>query len=423
MHSRGAVITGIGLLGPTGVGHVPFWKALKFGASSIRPIRRFDTTDYSCRVGGEVDDTAVISLVEPRQLRTFPRATQLAVAATTLALDDSHLDVGRLNPTRASVVLGTAMGGWSDAELQIATLLERGARRVNPFIVSGSGSHGPGVEIAALIGAQGPQLTFSAGCPSSLQAVAHGAAMIQAGMIDVCLTGGTEAPLSPLSFAGLCRSRELAIANEPPERASRPFDVRRTGMVLSEGSCILVLEAREHAERRGARIYATVSGGDGSCDAKGLHGLQADGTSGAEAIRRLLGRTGLLAEQIDYICSHANSSLGFDRKEVAVLSRALGNSFKRIPISSIKGVMGHAFGASGAFQTAATCLAICNGQIPPTANLEQVDDACQARHVAANCLDRPVHAALVTSYGYGGVNSYLLVRALKEEPRAFRRGG
>jgi 3-oxoacyl-[acyl-carrier-protein] synthase II len=411
MSSRAAVITGIGLVGPTGIGHEPFWDALQSGRSAVRAITRFDASEYPCRVAGEVDDAHLELLVEPRKLRTVPRATQLALAATTLAIDDARLDRRLLEPSATSVVIGTAMGGWSDAEAQAATFLERGARRVNPFIVSGSGNHGPGVEMAAAVRAQGPQLTFSAGCPSSLQAVAHSAAMIEAGLIDVCLSGGTEAPLSPLGFAALCRTRELATGSDAAIHASRPFDVRRTGMVLSEGSCVLVLEALEHAQRRGARIYASVSGGDGSCDAEGLHGLDSEGASGAAAIQRLLDRSKTTPRDLDYVCSHANSSAAFDRKDVAVLRKAFGDAFWEIPISSPKGVTGHAFGASGAFQVAATCLAIRNSRIPPTANLEQIDEACRARHVMGSCLDRAVNRALVTSYGYGGINSYLVLQA------------
>jgi 3-oxoacyl-[acyl-carrier-protein] synthase II len=409
MKSRDAVVTGIGLVGPTGSGHVRFWEMILQGQSAIRPIQRFDASSFGCRVAGEVPEAVLLELVESRKQRMAPRVSQLALAATHLALDDAGLDPDRIDSTALSVVIGTALAGWSDGEIQTAILLERGARRVNPFVTSGSGSHGPGAEIAAASRARGPQFTFAAGCPASLQAISHAAALVEMGSIDVCLSGGTEAPLSPLAFAALCRTNELSALNEPSSSASRPFDASHAGMVLSEGSCLLVIEAREHAERRGASIYATITGGGGSCDAEGLHGLDTTGATGAAALARLLKRANLAPQEVDYICAHANSSPAFDRKEIAVLRRALGQALDSVPLSSIKGVMGHPFGASGAFQVAAACLAIRDGCIPPTANLQEPANDCAARHVLGRSLNQRVCRALVTSYGYGGVNAYLLL--------------
>jgi 3-oxoacyl-(acyl-carrier-protein) synthase len=302
------------------------------------------------------------------------------------------------------------MGGWIEAEQQTAILLERGARRVNPFITAGAPNHGPGVELAAALGAQGPQCTFSTGCPAGLQAIAHGAALIESGVADCCLAGGTEAPLSPVAFAALTRTSELSTSDEP-ERACRPFDILHGGMVLSEGSAFVLLESLDRAHARGATIYATVLGGAFSCDAQGLYAAEASGAAAAGGIRRLLTATTIRPDEIDYICAHANASPVFDRKEITVLSAALGECLPAIPVSSIKGVLGHPFGASGAFQTAAAALAIRDGVVPPTANLETPAPECRARHVIHTPLDRPLRRVLLTSYGYGGVNGCLLIGA------------
>jgi 3-oxoacyl-(acyl-carrier-protein) synthase len=392
------------------LGPAPLWDAVRAGRPAIAGLRRFDAGLTTCRVAGEVDEALLLERVEARKRRTTTRASQLAMIAAEAALEDARLPRGAVAPEALAVLVGTALGGCSDAEQQSAILLERGARRVNPFIAASSPNHGPGVEVAALAGAQGPQYTFSSGCPSSLQAIAHGAALIDSGLADACLVGGTEAPLSPTVFAALSRTNEI-VASDDPATACRPFDRAHAGMVLSEASAFLLLERLDRAQARGATIYATVLGGAFSCDAQGMYGADASGAAGAHAIRRLLATTATGPDAIDYICAHANSSPLFDRKEITVLSAALGECLPSIPISSIKGVIGHPFGASGALQTVVAVLAIREGVIPPTANLTAPAPECPARHVMAAPLPRPLHRVLVTSYGYGGVNGYLLLGA------------
>lgn len=396
------------MVGPTGVGHAPFWDALCTGRTAARPISRFDPSISPCRVAGEVADEWFVDRVDARKRRTTARATQLALAASDLALADARLPFAAIQRDTFGVVVGTAMGGWVDGEQQTAILLERGGRRVNPFLVAGAPGHGPGVEVAAAVGAQGPQVTFANGCPSSTQAIAHGAMLIETGVVDSCLVGGTEAPLSPLTFAALSRTNELSTESDPP-RASRPFDETHAGMVLSEGATFLLLEHVDGARARGATLYATILGSAFSCDAAGLYAADHTGQAGAAAIRRLLTISDTGPDELDYICAHANAAPLFDRKDIAVLSAALGEFLPAIPISSIKGVLGHPFGASGAFQAAAASLAITRSVIPPTANLQSPAAACRAHHVVGPPLDRPLRRVLLTSYGYGGINGYLLL--------------
>lgn len=413
LSSRRVLITGLGAVSPAGAGADSLWKALLYGPSPIRRITRFDPTSYACQIAGEVPDRTYEDLLDPRKLRTTTHVTQLALAATELALRDARLSETTYPSELTGVMLGTALGGWREAEQQHSILLERGVRRVNPFIANGTPNHSTGVEVASAIGAGGAQMTFSTGCPASLQALAHGASLVAIGELDVCLAGGAESPLIPMVIAGMGRTQELSSRNDDPKHASCPFDRAHNGLVLSEGSCIFVLEAAERALARGVQPYAEVRGGASSCDASGLYGFDPTGEPGARAIYRALQRSSLEVGDIDYVCAHANSSPAFDRKETLVINKAFGEWAARLPVSSIKAVIGHPFGASGAFQTAAAALAIRHQLIPPTHNLEVPDPACNLDYVPRTPRPARVRNALVTSYGYGGVNAYLVLA----EPR------
>jgi 3-oxoacyl-[acyl-carrier-protein] synthase II len=405
------VISGIGLIGPTGCGHASFWRSLLDGRSGIRRITRFDPASYPCQIGGEVQDRSYEELIEPRKLRTTTHATQLALGAAELALRDARINLRLYEPHRVGVVLGSALGGWREAEQQHSILLERGARRVNPFIANATPNYAPAVEVASAAGATGAQVTFSSGCPASLQAISYAASLIAGNELDVCLAGGTESPLIPMVIAGMGRTQELATLNDDPERASCPFDRSHAGLVLSEGSCILILEKPARVERRGAQSYAEILAGASSCDAAGLYGFDPFGEAGARAIFSALDRSGLSAIDIDYVCAHANSSPAFDYKETVVLKKAFGECAARLAVSSIKGVLGHPFGASGSFQVAAAALALQEQTIPPTHNLQVPDPQCDLDCVPQKPRSAPLRTALVTSYGYGGVNTYLVLRS------------
>ncbi|HVN87395.1 MAG TPA: beta-ketoacyl-[acyl-carrier-protein] synthase family protein [Candidatus Binatia bacterium] len=410
--SRRVVITGLGVVSPLGTGIDCFWMGLLAARSAVQRITRFDATSYPCQLGGEVRDRSYEDLLEPRKLRTTTHVTQLAMAAAELALRDARMPARSYEPDQIGVCIGTALGGWREAAQQHIILLERGARRVNPFVSNGTPNHAPGIEVANLIEARGAQLTFSSGCPASLQAIGHGAQLVANGDLDVCLAGGAESPLTPTVIAGMSRTLELSTLNDDPAHASRPFDRDHAGMVLSEGGCFLVLEAAERAHARGAATYAEIVGSASSCDAAGMYGFDESGDTGARAIHRALNRSGLSATDIDYVCAHANSSPAFDRKETLVIKRAFGECAARLPVSSIKGVLGHPFGASGAFQVAAAAMALREQLIPPTCNFETPDPECDLDYVPGEARAAHLRHALVTSYGYGGVNSYVILRGL-----------
>lgn len=408
---RRVVVSGIGVIGPNGLGLEAFWTALLEGRSGVRRIRRFDTSSYPCQVGGEVDDDWYADLLPPHLARNGTHAAQMAVAATELALRAARLSPQSAGmQDRLGVVLGTALGGLREGQEQHAVLLERGARRVNPFVTNSVPNHAAAAEVATYAGAYGPQMTFSTGCAASSQAIAHAAHLVATGELEACLTGGSESPLSPLVIAGMGRTLELAKDSDDPARASRPFDRAHNGMVLSEGSSILVLETPESAQQRGATVYAEILGGRSACDAAGLYQLDASGDVAARCLQQLLAQHQLEAGDVHWISSHANSSPGFDRKETRVIKRAFGEFAARIPVSSIKAILGHPFGAAGAFQTAAACLALREQLIPPTHHLDDPDDDCDLDYVPNVPRPAPLQHVVVSSYGYGGVNSYLLLR-------------
>jgi len=407
--SRRVAITGIGLIGPTGMGLPPFWQALIERRAAVRRLTRFDPTSYPCQVAGEIPDCNYQDLFEPRKKRSTSHTTQLGLAATELALRDARVSPLVWSPERVGICVGTALAGWREGEQQHAVLLERGARRVNPFLANGSPPHGTGVEIASAINAQGANTTFSSGCPASLQAIGHAATLVASGRLDVCVAGGAESPLSPLVFAGMSRTLELAPSNGTPELASRPFDRAHSGIVLSEGACLMTLEPLDSARERGANVYAEILSEASSCDGAGLYSIDATGNAGGRALRAALDMAGIGVDQVDYICAHANSSPAFDRKEALVLKAGLGEHAAMVPISSIKGTIGHPLGASGAFQVAATALTIQSSLLPPTTNLEDPDPECSLRHVRGAPLRHDVRVAVVTSYGYGGVNDFLVL--------------
>lgn len=405
---RKVAVTGVGLISPAGIGLDPFWDALREQKSALRRVSRFDPTTFSSSVAGEIDDELYRDLVPPRKNRNTTRATRLALAAARLAGDDAELPDNYYESHRKSVILGTALGGWHEGGQQTQILNELGQRRINPFVANGAPNHNPGVEVAVATRSSGPHSTISNGCPAGLSAIAQGADLIASGRVDTCIVGGVEAPITPLVYAGMGRTFQLA-TDADPATASRPFDRKHNGMVIAEGACLLVLEDAERAAARGARIHGEIKGSGSSCDAVGLNDVDESGEVAGLALRTALQDAGLQPPDVDFVCSHANSSEAFDRKEARVIASALGEIAAAIPVSSIKGVIGHPFGAAGPLQAATALLAMRHGSIPATANLDAPDPACPLRHVVGESLVHTVRHAVVTSYGFGGVNGFLVL--------------
>jgi len=406
---RRVVITGIGVVGPTGIGKEAFWSGLMEGRSGVGPVTRFDASAYPSRIAAEVLDESYVDLLEPKRARRMPHVTRLAVGAARLALNDAGFERPRYDPTRTGVVLGTSLGSSSDIEKQQAILLERGMNRVNPFLAVAGYYHSSACEVAAEAHAEGVNLTQSVGCASGVCAVAVGGDLIRSNSLDVCIVGGAESPVIPLVFAGMSRAHDLATNNDAPAEASRPFDKDHDGLVIGEGSAILIIEELRHAVLRNARIYAEVLGYAIGSEAVDAFSLESNGHATRVTLIAALERSSVASGEVEYVSAHGSSCPNYDRKEARVLKEGLGAIAHQIPISSIKSMLGHSFGAAGAFQIAATALAMTEGWLPPTINLVEPDPACDLNHVPNVRRRLQPRRCLVSNFGYGGVNAFLLL--------------
>jgi 3-oxoacyl-[acyl-carrier-protein] synthase II len=404
------VVTGMGVIAPTGAGKQKYWDALVEGRSFIGQVTRFDAATYPSRIAGEVSDEVYSPLVDLKRLRRMPLISRFAVAATRLALADARLDARWAEPYRVGVVLGTSLGAYKEGSEQTVILHERGISRVNPFLALSSYNHSTAGEVAIESGAQGPNLTATVGCPSSLCAVGLAADLIRQGRLDVCITGGSEAPIFPVVFAAMCQAHELSTLNECPSYASRPFDKSHSGIVVSEGSCILILESEEHACGRGARRYAHIEGYAVGSEAHEMYGIEPTGDSAVRTLKLALRDAGCAPEEIGYVSAHGNSCPRWDRKETFILKKAFGDLAYQIPASSIKGAIGHNFGAAGAFQIASIALAFQANLLPPTANLEEPDPECDLDYIHGDARQKRVDVCLISNFGYGGVNAFMVLR-------------
>jgi 3-oxoacyl-[acyl-carrier-protein] synthase II len=407
---RRVVITGLGIISPLGTGKEPFWQSLVEGRSGIRRLTRFDPTGYDCQIGGEIPDASYKDLIEPKRLRRMTNAAQLAVSGAQMALADAGLSSAWPNPHSAGVIVGTSVGNLKDGLEQQSILLERGASRINPFLSLSLHVNSISAEVAIAARTQGLAFTVAGGCASSLCAISTAADMIRSGTLDVCLTGGTESPLFPLTFASLCRTQELATLNESPQQASRPFDQAHNGLVVSEGSCILVLEERIRAEKRGAPIYGEILGYALGCEAYEAFGLEPSGESAVYTLQEALARAHMTATEIEWVNAHGSSCPNWDRKETHILKKALGEAAYSIPISATKSVMGHTFGAAASFQVASAVLAMQYGMLPPTINLDTPDPECDLDYVPHHARPLTPQTCLINAFAYGGLNSFLLLR-------------
>ncbi|MBI3304178.1 MAG: beta-ketoacyl-[acyl-carrier-protein] synthase family protein [Deltaproteobacteria bacterium] len=407
---RRVVITGLGLISPLGIGKESFWQSLVEGRSGVRRLTRFDPEGYACQVAGEIPDESYRDLIESKRRRRMTHVAQLAVAGAQMALTDAGLSPCWLNPYTAGVIVGTSVGSLKDGVEQQSILLERGASRINPFLTVSLHINAISAEVALTARTQGLAFTVAGGCASSLCAISVAADMIRSGTLDVCLTGGAESPLFPLTFASLCRTQELTTLNEAPEQASRPFDRAHNGLVVSEGSCILVLEERARAERRGAPIYGEILGYALGCEAYEAFGLEPSGESAAHTLQEALTRACIAPTEIEWVNAHGSSCPSWDRKETRILKKALGEAAYSIPISATKSVMGHTFGAAAAFQVASAVLAMQSGLLPPTINLDMPDPECDLDYVPRQARALAPRLCLINSFAYGGINSFLLLR-------------
>ena len=432
---RRVVVTGLGAVTPLGLSAEETWAGLVAGRSGVGPITRFDPAGCPVQFAAEVkgfDPTApvlspekavrprgpesegVSAPVSPKDAKKLGRFTHLGLAAGLQAYADSQLDAarGQVRPERLGVNMGVGLGGLPEIEGMHDVWLKSGYRRISPFFIIQVAPNILSGQLAILLDLRGPNMSNTAACATSGHSIGESLRVIQRGEADVMIAGGSEAAITPLSVGAFAQMRALSTRNEAPEQASRPYDKDRDGFVMGEGAVAFVLEEREHALRRGARIYAEVVGYAATGDAYHLSSLAAEAEGSGRAMKLALADGGTPAEQMDYVSAHATSTPGGDAEEGAAISAVFRDARDRLHVSAVKSMTGHLLGGAGALGCLAAVLAIRDGVIPPTINLENIDPACEALGLNLTpkvAVRKRVDLALANAFGFGGTNSSLVV--------------
>ncbi|MEV4659279.1 beta-ketoacyl-[acyl-carrier-protein] synthase family protein [Micromonospora sp. NPDC049301] len=415
--SRRVVITGIGVRAPGGRGTKEFWGLLSSGRTATRTISFFDASPFRSRVAAQCDFDPVMEGLSPRQIRRMDRATQFAVVCAREAVEDSGLDLAVTEPHRIGVSLGSAVAAATSLEREYLVLSDSGRRwlvdqdYLSPHMFDYLIPSVMPAEVAWTVGAEGPVTMVSDGCTSGLDAVSYASDLIREGTLDVALTGAADTPITPIVVACFDAIKATTPRNDEPEQASRPFDGTRNGFVLAEGAAMFVVEEYEHARRRGAHVYAEITGYATRCNAYHMTGLKRDGREMAEAIRAALDDSRLDPTAVDYVNAHGSGTQQNDRHETAAFKRSLGDHAYRVPVSSIKSMVGHSLGAIGSIEIAACALAIENGVVPPTANLRTPDPECDLDYVPLTAREQRLDTVLSVGSGFGGFQSAMVLRS------------
>ncbi len=415
MNSRRVVVTGIGAISSVGNSVDAMWESLLAGKSGIGPVTKFDTADYRTRIAGEIKDLNVSNYMTEKEARRLDDFCIYAIAAGDEAMKDAGLgldlrDGSVADPNRVGVCVGSGIGGMRTMEEQCMKLLQQGPSKVSPFLIPmmiidmASGS------LSMRYGAKGPNHAVVSACSTASHSIGESYWMVKRGDADLMITGGAEASVSRLGFAGFCSMKALSQRNDDPTRASRPFDKDRDGFVMSEGAGILILEEFEHAKARGAKIYAEIVGYGATGDAYHITSPAPGGEGGARALMMALKNAGLNPEDVDYINAHGTSTSLNDKFETAAIKTAFGDHAYKLAMSSTKGCMGHSLGAAGGLETIVCLKTIQTGIIPPTINYTTPDPECDLDCTPNTPRERTVNVALNTNLGFGGHNGVIIVK-------------
>ena len=408
------VITGLGLVTPLGNEVRAVWDALRQGRSGIGHITRFDASAFPSRIAGEVKRFDPLQFLGAKEAHRTDPFIHYALAAALMAIEDARFSITLRSALRTGVLVGSGRGGVTTNEKNMIAFLTKGHRAVSPHYTPMTLVNMASGAIAMKVGAKGPCLDVSTACATGTHAVGEALKIIQRGDADVMIAGGAEAALSPLVLAGFCQAKALSRRNEEPEKASRPFDRDRDGFVLAEGAGVLILEELSHAERRGAAIYAELAGYGLTSDAFHYTRPDPDGDGASRAMALALADAGMIPEEIVYLNAHGTSTVSNDAIETLAIRRAFGAHAKNLAVSSTKSMLGHMLGAAGAVEAAVTALAVRDGFIPPTINLDKPGPGCDLDYVPQHAREQTVSAALSNSLGFGGTNAALVFRRPRE---------
>ena len=404
---RRVAITGLGVVAPVGIGVDAFWDSLAHGRSGIGPIEHFDASEYATRIAGYVSDFDPTISIDKKEARRMSRFQQFAVVAADEAVADAGLEFDEEEADRVGVIVGSGVGGLGFMEDQHAILLERGPRRISPFLVPMMITDLAAGHISIRHGAKGINYSPVSACATGSHAIGEATEAIARGSADVIIAGGFDSGVTPLGVAGFAAARAMSTRNDDPLHASRPFDLDRDGFVIAEGGAVVVLEEWGRATARGARIYGELSGYGASADAYHITSPEPTGDGAARAMRHALTRANMSVADIGYINAHGTSTPQGDAIETRAVKSVFGSDAP--PVSSTKSMTGHLLGGAGAIEAVACTLALNHGLLPPTINLENPDPACDLDYVPNMAREVKVNAVMSNSFGFGGHNATLII--------------
>ncbi len=414
MSKRRVVVTGLGIISAVGNEVEQAWGNVVNGRTGIAPITRFDVSRFTTRFGGEVREFEASDYMSPKDARKVDAFIHYGIAACKNAIDTSGLEIDESNANRIGIVFGSGIGGIETIEQNLVKYVESGRspRRISPFFIPGSIINMVSGHVSIMYGITGPSLSVVTACTTATHAIGMAARTIAYGDADVMVAGGSEMATTSLGIGGFCSAKALSTRNDEPERASRPWDIDRDGFVLSDGAGALVLEEYEHARSRGAPIYAELAGFGMSSDAHHMTAPLESGEGARSCMLNAIADAGLNLEDIDYVNAHGTSTPLGDKAETLAIRRAFGDLADRLPVSSTKSVTGHLLGAAGGVEAIFSILAIRDGVIPPTINLDTPDPECDLDYVPNEAREQPLRVSLTNSFGFGGTNGTLIFRAL-----------
>lgn len=411
---RRVAITGVGMVTPLGLGTEATWDALLAGRSGLRRISRLDPNPYLCQIAGEVPDFDPGQYINRREARRMSRASQFAVAAAQLAVQDAGLVIDASNREDVGVLIASGASSPPETEAMVSDYNRGGYHKINPFHVTGQLPNMPSCQVAIHYGLLGYTNAICTACAAGSQAIGESAEVIRRGEAKAMLAGGAEGPIAITCMAGFCSLRAVSTRNDDPAGASRPFDAGRDGFILSEGAGIVVLERLDDALARGARIYAEILSYASTCDAYHVTAPEPEGRGAARAMKRALERSGIRPEAIDYVNAHATSTEVGDTAETLAIKTVFGERAYSIPVSATKSMTGHMTTAAGAVEAAASVLAMQRSLIPPTINQETPDPACDLDYVPNQARPAELNTVMSNSFGFGGINSVLIFGKVPE---------
>lgn len=408
-HKR-VVVTGMGVIASLGHNVDEFWTNILAGKSGIDRVSLFDVKDYACQIGAEVRGWDPAQHMDPKEVRRNDRYTHFGFCAAKQAISDAKLDMTKEDPDRVGVIIGSGIGGMLTIEAQHKNLMERGPRKVSPFMIPALISNMASGLVAIELGARGPNFCVVSACATATHAIGESLRMIRGGEADVMVCGGAEAAITPLAYAGFCSMKAMSTNNDNPQKSSRPFDLNRDGFIMGEGAGILVLESLEHALARGARIYCELSGYAATCDAFHITQPDPDGKGLSLAMCRALNDARIQPAEVDYINAHGTSTPYNDKFETLAIKKVFGDHARKVLISSTKSMTGHLLGAAGGIEAIISVKTIQTGEVPPTINLETPDPDCDLDYVPNVKRKAVVKTVLSDNLGFGGQNAALVFR-------------